>query len=690
MEFVGATLKSRYKIMSEIGRGGMSTVYLAKDETLDKIWAIKHFKNSSEIDIQAYKKEVQLLSSLNHSDIPRIVDRIEIADNYFVVMDFVNGVTLGRKVKMEGPLAEKDVVSWAKMLCDVFTYLHTVGPNPIVYRDMKPDNIILTDSGRVKLIDFGIAKVCRRGEAQEGSNIGTVGFAAPEQYFNASNILDERTDIYSFGATLYYLVTGHVPEKPPNAVTSPKILNSAVSEGLEYIINKCTQKNPDDRYDSFEELLDDLVNIDKLTSEYRTTMKKRMLSFCGCIAVSIAFLIVSMAGYGRMQSTLRDQYQKTAHSAMEYERAAMIFEGQGEYEMASQQYQLAAGQYTEAISVKPDETEAYKRLFSVRYPKKYSVSAPEEIKLAVDELRSYVDKKNSPVYRNSELMLLLVRNCVEMRNTEYASYALTYIDYLKSSREYRQGIINEYELSCLRIIALSYSYSIDAIDFSALAEDIDSLKKDAESVKSEVKLHYYFTIIQVYSRYPQDFEDTAERIIEVGNLAKRVIDSSDESNTAEFNAVSMYRTIASTLNTLAITENRSMEHKRTICLESIKWYEHLANLSMLDSSDKIKFADNYIKCYETYTNPQDYPQIDAEVRKYLQTAKVLCEEVIAENPNHVQANIKLGMIYFYQNNRKAAAAVLQKLTILKDRNMLTATELNMYSSLKQQIDKMAR
>ncbi len=92
---------------------------------------------------------------------------------------------------------EADVVEWAKMLCDVLHYLHTVKENPIIYRDMKPDNVMLTQAGRIKLIDFGIAKECRHGEKQTGESIGTKGYAAPEQYKGSSNILDERTDIYS-------------------------------------------------------------------------------------------------------------------------------------------------------------------------------------------------------------------------------------------------------------------------------------------------------------------------------------------------------------------------------------------------------------------------------------------------------------------------------------------------------------
>lgn len=247
-------LKDRYEIIAELGKGGMGAVFLARDKNLGSYWAVKQVKNNSEVDIEAFKKEVELLSSLNHSDIPRIVDRIEVDEDYFVIMDFIDGVSLGKKVNAEGPQAEEDVVKWATYLCEILDYLHTVKSNPIVYRDMKPENIMLIQNGRVKLIDFGIAKECVRGEVQSGKSIGTMGYAAPEQYKGGSNILDERTDIYSLGCTLFYLVTGIVPEKPSVSTIPVRQINPLISEGLEYIIDKCTRFNAKDRYQNCKEL----------------------------------------------------------------------------------------------------------------------------------------------------------------------------------------------------------------------------------------------------------------------------------------------------------------------------------------------------------------------------------------------------------------------------------------------------
>ena len=143
---MGKILKDRYELLTELGHGGMSTVYLARDNNLGSYWAVKQMKNNATNELFAFKQEVELLAGLNHPDIPRIVDRIEDNDDYYVVMDFVDGVSLSKKLITEGPVDEDTLINWSKMLCAILKYLHTVRSNPIVYRDMKPDNIILSQS----------------------------------------------------------------------------------------------------------------------------------------------------------------------------------------------------------------------------------------------------------------------------------------------------------------------------------------------------------------------------------------------------------------------------------------------------------------------------------------------------------------------------------------------------------------
>ena len=128
---VGNVVRDRYEILAELGKGGMSTVFLARDKKLGSYWAIKQVLKNKNVDIEAFKKEVELLSSLNHVQIPRIVDRIDSDDSYCVCMDFIDGISLSKKVLAEGAQRENDVVKWAIMVCDVLHYLHTVRGNPI-------------------------------------------------------------------------------------------------------------------------------------------------------------------------------------------------------------------------------------------------------------------------------------------------------------------------------------------------------------------------------------------------------------------------------------------------------------------------------------------------------------------------------------------------------------------------------
>lgn len=158
----------RYRILTQIGKGGMSTVYLALDSSLNKQWAVKEIKNVSnpvqrDLVIKSLTVEANMIKRFDHPAIPRIVDLIEEKGSLFVVMDFVEGQTLSSLLKKEGPQKEEDVVDWGIQLCDVLDYLHRRKP-PVVFRDMKPSNVMLTPDGSVKLIDFGIALEIGKGE----------------------------------------------------------------------------------------------------------------------------------------------------------------------------------------------------------------------------------------------------------------------------------------------------------------------------------------------------------------------------------------------------------------------------------------------------------------------------------------------------------------------------------------------
>lgn len=213
----GTLLAGRYRIERFLAGGGMGLVYLAHDLRLaDRRCAIKEifdrFTSTEERTraIEYFHREADTLAQLKHPSIPAIFDRFGEGNCHYLVMEFVEGTNLEEEIAAwGGALAEGRVIDIARELCDVLAYLHSFRP-PIIYRDMKPGNVILTPSGRVVLIDFGIARIFSpQGKA---TLIGTPGFAPPEQY---SGTVDERSDIYSLAATLHYLLTGRDPEKNP-------------------------------------------------------------------------------------------------------------------------------------------------------------------------------------------------------------------------------------------------------------------------------------------------------------------------------------------------------------------------------------------------------------------------------------------------------------------------------------------
>ena len=255
----------KYKTLNLIGSGGMSKVYLAETTSLGTKWAIKAVdkKLHTEFDLLA---EPNILKKLNHPSLPRIIDIEEDENNLYIIEDYIDGTSLDRQLKEKKNFDENTVINWAKQLCDVLIYLHNQKPNPIIYRDMKPANIIVDNDNNVKLIDFGIAREFKIDNDSDTTYMGTRGYAAPEQYGTSQS--DKRTDIYSLGVTMYHLLTGISPLEPPYELRKLRLIDSNFSEGIEYIVNKCIQSDPINRYQSVEELLYDLNNIHTFNSYY--------------------------------------------------------------------------------------------------------------------------------------------------------------------------------------------------------------------------------------------------------------------------------------------------------------------------------------------------------------------------------------------------------------------------------------
>lgn len=314
---IGSIIDGKYKILNKIGQGGMSVVYLAMNERANKQWAIKEVRKDGTKDYEVVKQgliaETDILKRLNHPHLPSIIDVIDCDDTFLIVMDYIEGRTLDYWLKTEGAQPQERVVEWAKQICDVLGYLHSRKP-PIIYRDLKPSNVMLKPDGKIMIIDFGTAREFKEQSIEDTKCLGTQGYAAPEQY-GGHGQTDARTDIYNLGATMYHLLTGHNPSLPPYEMKPIRQWNGALSSGLEEIVLKCTQRNPDDRYQSCAELMYALEHFNEMDLEYKKKQKHKWAAFLTTCSLTVASLLGCL-GFGLAESTtIRNSYNGYTTSA---------------------------------------------------------------------------------------------------------------------------------------------------------------------------------------------------------------------------------------------------------------------------------------------------------------------------------------------------------------------------------------
>lgn len=260
-------LMARYKILGVLGGGGMGTVYQARDlnfPDVKKLVAIKEMHNPSTdpnlraSTFSAFQREANILATLSHPAIPKIFEFFQQGERAYLVQEFINGSDLELLLQKTKELPIEKITEWAIDLCDVLEYLHKHKPDPIVFRDMKPSNVMIDSLGKVRLIDFGIAKTFSAGKH---TMIGTEGYSAPEQY---KGDVTPLSDIYSLGATLHHILTREDPRlAPPFSFNERPIksFNDKVPAGLIEIIDKALNFDPADRFQSAEEMKQALLGL---------------------------------------------------------------------------------------------------------------------------------------------------------------------------------------------------------------------------------------------------------------------------------------------------------------------------------------------------------------------------------------------------------------------------------------------
>ncbi|HEY9785173.1 MAG TPA: serine/threonine-protein kinase, partial [Candidatus Obscuribacterales bacterium] len=296
------------EIIDQLGQGGMGTVYLARDQHLrGRTFVVKKLRDDffrdedREKAMEFFKREIDVLSQLRHPNIVDIRDHFAEGDDYYIVMEYVEGKNLHEMLHERGePFSEEQVVLWARQICEVLHYLHTHDP-PIIYRDLKPSNIMIDTLGRVKLVDFGIAREYQ--DDSDNTHVVSAGYSPPEQYWGAA---EPRSDIYALGATMHFLLTGQEPlalqASSPKRVfetiaaqqnLSAKKINEAISDHVDRLVFRATAQDIWLRFQSALEMLEEL--------EYKPEVKKGPppnLVFVAIAATVAAGLLASIMYFG--------------------------------------------------------------------------------------------------------------------------------------------------------------------------------------------------------------------------------------------------------------------------------------------------------------------------------------------------------------------------------------------------------
>ncbi len=341
---IGTVIDGKYQVLKEIGRGGMSVVYLAMDTHLNKQWAVKEIlKRGSgkqdEIVVNSLLAEANLMKRLDHPALPRIVDIIDKGSTIYVVMDYIEGESLDKVLATEGPQKEAVVIDWAKQLCDALSYLHAQNP-PIIYRDMKPANVMLKPEGNIKIIDFGIAREYKEEKFMDTTVLGTKGYAPPEQYNGQT---DARSDIYALGMTMHHLLTD-VDPRGGEPYAPVRQWNPALSEGVEVIIDKCVQPAAENRYQTCADLLYDLEHPDLITKGFKRSQKRKLAAFIVSAALSA---VMAVTGLFCSQAAVKENNST-------YEALISVME--------STSLENKISNYKQAIAIYPGDPQAYVKM----------------------------------------------------------------------------------------------------------------------------------------------------------------------------------------------------------------------------------------------------------------------------------------------------------------------------------------
>lgn len=590
---INDVIDGRYKIISLAGKGGTSIVYKAININLGMELAIKEISKSNKEKFDLLV-EPNLLKKLQHPSLPRIIDILETKDTFYIIEDFIDGTSLENLIGQVDKFTEKKVLKWGTELAEVLLYLHTQEPNPIIYRDMKPGNIMLNKNGQIKLVDFGIAREFKKEVTTDTVIIGTRGYAAPEQY--GTHQTDERTDIYSLGVTMYHLVTGRGPNDPPFEIKSVRTIDQKLSEGIEHIIAKCTKQDPNERYQNINDLIYDFKNIEKLSSKYKKA--KRAIRIRGISIIAIFIFFVSLIGVGAY--SIRDakfnEYLEKIEIAVQTEKNMGIEE--------------SVESFNNAISMFEKEDEAYLALAN-------AYIGNMQFDNALSLLQKEALEKNKGIQK-SDLYSYLLGVCLFAKSD--------YVSALEEFNKVKDQKIEGFDYYKSISEALSKPEALSGDD--EVIKSIDILKKSIEQSNNEdFKIRGYIMLSDIYRDNPFIFENGDEMQIQI---LEKAISKAKNKNTPI-----LYERLAQAYYSSGLMVFGDEEASK------IKFQKSLDNYNLL-----LKLG------YETSTIYKNIGAIYKHLGEYSKSEEVFLR-LVQKHPNDFKGYIELAFLYNQIENGKA-------------------------------------
>ena len=479
---IGSLLDGKYKILNKIGQGGMSVVYLAMNEKANKQWAVKEMRKEKNRNYEVMKQslitETNLLKELKHPYLPSIADIIENDDTIIIVMDYVEGRPLSDILLEEGTIEEDKVVDYAIQLCDVLDYLHSQNP-PIIYRDLKPANIMLKPDGKITLIDFGTARKYNYDSVSDTTCLGTIGYAAPEQFAGETlRQTDARTDIYNLGATMYHLLTGVNPSEPPYELYPIRRWDERLSNGLEKIILRATRKDPEKRFNDCKEMSYALQHFRDLDDSYIATQKKKILMFAASLILSFTFFSMAIVVNGMEKREISKVYNNYLSEA-----ALTIASSGSENVVDANVLKL----FQEAINISPQSTEAYVRMLDYYCDLGQTRNGLMAISAMIASGRGDLGKNDDLMMKIGQIYFL--------GNSKDAEFN---VDYGTAARYFEKVDTKKYP-QAKYYSSLSRSLSEIGTDWNMIVKDMNNVDEYLNTeVDEEEKIEIYITLSKIY------------------------------------------------------------------------------------------------------------------------------------------------------------------------------------------------